>query len=354
MTSSFRNTLLALMLTTCAWLPGTASAQGVLIGSADLDGDGIAEQVYNNGPGITVRSTNGSTTNYPVSSGSWALLYGSFSSVVDLDGEPGAEIPVNRGGSLLIISHRTRGTQSYPMSGSWAAAPGGIVDLDGTAGREITIIGTEGLRIVNQRLRSVRNVAVSGQFAVIGGAISDLDGVPGAEIPVANGQYLRIYRYSVASMVNLQISSGSWAVCTTGSNCVSDMNGDPGNELIVVVPNEIRIVKLYSTGGGPFANFVSNYWIGYQYAILSDGVREFDGGAGNDIAMARNDGSLLILRPRTGTLQTISGAGTFGSTWTLEGYANLDGATGDEIRVRSNTNNRVYRIYPRSGSVVAE
>ena len=36
-------TLAALALIACAWLPGTASAQGVLMGSADLDGDSVAD-----------------------------------------------------------------------------------------------------------------------------------------------------------------------------------------------------------------------------------------------------------------------------------------------------------------------
>ena len=39
MTHPFRTALVALALIACAWLPGTASAQGVLMGSADLDGD---------------------------------------------------------------------------------------------------------------------------------------------------------------------------------------------------------------------------------------------------------------------------------------------------------------------------
>jgi hypothetical protein len=352
--SHFHTTVFTFLLIAILTLvPRTAAAQyGVFMGSADLDGNGTAENVYNNGSTINVVS-GGSVTPYNIGFTSWALLYGNFTSVVDLDGQPGAEISVNRGGTLYIITHRTRSTYSYTMTGSWAAAPGGIVDQDGQPGAEIAIVAANSLRIVKDRQRSVREVFISGQFAVIGNAIADLDGIAGAEVPIANGPYLRIYQDRTGGTIDLYISPGSWAVCTTGSNCVSDMNGDPGKELVIAVPNEIRIVKLYTTGGG-FANYVSNYWIGGQYAILSDGVRDFDGAIGNDIAMSRSDGNLLILRPRGGSLQTINGYSTFGTTWTLVNYADLDGAAGDEIRLQSNTNGRIYRIYPRTGSVSAE
>jgi hypothetical protein len=62
----------------------------------------------------------------------------------------------------------------------------------------------------------------------------------------------------------------------------------------------------------------------------------------------------VIRRPRAGVVQTISGAGTFGSSWTLVGYINADGQPGDELRLRSTATGRVYRVNPRSGTVSAE
>lgn len=342
------------LLALAALLPGTAAAQyGVLMGSADLDGNGTIENVYNNGSTINVVS-GGSVTPYNIGFTSWALLYGNFSSVADLDGQPGLEIPVNRGGSLMIITHRTRGTYSYPMSGTWAAAPGGIVDMDGQPGKEIAILSGNSLRVVKDRTRSVREIVLSGQFAIIGAAITDLDGIAGAEVPIANGPNLRIYTDRTGNTTDLYISAGSWAVCTSGSACVSDMNGLPGAELLIAVPNEIRIVKMYNSGGGVFASFISNYYIGQQYAVLSDGVRQFDSAEGNDIAVALSNGNMMFLYPRTGNTRTIGLTSTVGTSWGLLGYADLDGATGDEIRVQSYVNGRNYRIYPRSGSVIAE
>lgn len=349
MKHSFRTALFALALVACAWLPGTASAQGVLMGSADLDGDSVAEQVYNNGSYITVKNTSGSSYNYQVSTGSWALLYGNFSSVANLDGQAGAEISINRGNSLLVINHNSRSTYSYPMSGSWAASPGGITDLDGIAGAEIAIVAADALRIVHHSSRSTNSMPMSGTYAIAVYGIKDLDGQPGAEIPIANGSALRIYNDRTRSMRSTPVSSGSWAVCNDPGipNCVSNMNGSAGAELVLILPNYISVYS-YVTGS------MNNYIINTQYAILSDGVRDFDGTAGNDIAVARSDGNINIIRPQTGSVQLINGSSTFGTWWSLLNYANLDGVAGDEIRVRNNGTNRIYRIYPRSGSVVLE
>lgn len=351
MTHPLRALLLALALVAGAWLPGTASAQGVLMGSADLDGDGLAETVYNNGSYITVKSTNGSSYNYQVSSGSWSLLYGNFTSVANLDGSPGAEIPINRGNSLLVINHNSRSSYSYPMSGSWAASPGGITDLDGNAGAEIAIVATDALRIVHHSARSVSSTPMSGTYAIAVYGIKDLDGQPGAEIPIANGSALRIYNDRTRSMRSTPVSSGSWAICNDPGipNCVSDMNGTAGAELVLILPNYISVYS-YVSGS------MNNYIINSQYAILSDGVRQFDGTAGNEIAVSRSDGNINIIYPRTGNVQFINGSNTFnaGRWWSLLNYANLDGVAGDEIRVRDNGYGRNYRIYPRSGSVVAE
>ena len=349
MKHSFRFALFALALIACAWLPVTASAQGVLMGSADLDGDNIAEQVYNNGSYITVKNTSGSSYNYQVSGGSWALLYGDFTSVKDLDGTPGAEIPINIGGALMVINHNSRSSYNYQMGGSWAASPGGITDLDGIAGNEIAIVASDSLRIVHHRSRSTNSMPMSGTYAVAVYGIKDLDGQPGAEIPIANGSALRIYNDRTRSMSSTPVSSGSWAICNDPGipNCVSDMNGSAGAELVLILPNYISIYS-YVTGS------MNNYVINTQYAILSDGVRDFDGTTGNEIAVARSDGHINIIYPRSGSLQFINGTSTFGNWWSLLNYANLDGVAGDEIRVRNNGTSRNYRIYPRSGSVVLE
>ncbi len=353
MTHSFRFALFALALMACAWLPVTASAQGVLMGSADLDGDNIAEQVYNNGSFITVRNTSGSSYNYQISGGSWALLYGNFTSVKDLDGTPGAEIPINIGGALMVINHNSRSSYNYQIStGSWAASPGGITDLNGIAGNEILIVASDSLKVVDHRARSISSQPMSGTYAVAVYGIKDLDGQPGAEVPIANGSALRVYNYRTRSMSSTPVSSGSWAICNDPGipNCVSDMNGTPGAELILILPNYITVYS-YATGSS------NNYLINTQYAILSDGVRDFDGTSGNEIAVARGgDGNINIIYPRTGNVQFINGSNTFnaGRWWSLLNYVNLDGVAGDEIRVRDNGYGRNYRIYPRSGSVVAE
>ncbi|MEZ4358806.1 MAG: hypothetical protein R3B48_01400 [Kofleriaceae bacterium] len=344
------STLLFALTLSAAPRLASAVSYGTLMGSADLDGNGTLEQVYNNLSSIKVVSGT-SVTTYSLGFTSWALLYGDFSSVVDLDGQPGAEIAVNVGSSLKVINHRLRTMSTYSMPATWAAAPGGITDLDGTAGAEITIITTSGLRLVTERTHTTRDVSIGGQFAVISKGIVDLDGTRGAEIPVASGPYLKVYNMRRASLQTFTISTGSWAVCTTGSACVSDLDGDPGNELVIISGSELKVLSLYSTGG-VFGSFLHSYTIGQQFAILSNGVRQFNSSVGNDIAISRNDGRLLVLYPRTGYLQTINGTGTFGSSWSLLGYINRSG--GDQIRVHSYVNNRNYVVDPRTGSILAE
>lgn len=348
MTRSFRALLFSLACVAGAWLPGTASAQGVLMGSADLDGDGIAETVYNNGSYITVKNTSGSSYNYQVSGGSWALLYGNFTSVQDLDGTPGAEIPINVGSALRVITHRTHSVDYYMMSGSWAASPGGIVDLDGSPGAEIAIVAGDSFRVVIHRYHTVKSTPMTGTYAVGVYAIKDLDGIPGAEVPIANGSALRIYSARSDSWKGFYVSSGSWAICNVpGTDCVSDLNGDGINDLILILPNMIYTLDVAHSR-------MYGYPIHAQYAILSDGVRQFDGDPGNDIAVSRNDGMITIIRPRYDNYYTINGKYTFGNWWSLRNYVNLDGSPGDEIIVHNEATNITYVVYPRSGTVMRQ
>jgi hypothetical protein len=270
---------------------------GTLMTIADLDGNGTPETVCNGYSEIVVVGSNGAATRYPLPN-----LYWTQTVVDDIDGLPGAEVVLGQTPQLTIIKHYSRSTST-------------------------------------QYIGSTFNIAV--------GAVSDMDGQNGKEIPIESGSNLIIYGRNTILHTIWITSNNNWKVCTDIANCASNMDGTAGAELLIALPSE---VKIYSMRSGT----LNSYWIGGQYATLRDGVRDFDGVAGNDIAIARADGLLHILRPASGYLQSISGAGTFGSSWTLDGYANLDGVAGDEISVRSNTNGRIYRVYPRTGSVVAE
>jgi hypothetical protein len=41
------------------------------------------------------------------------------------------------------------------------------------------------------------------------------------------------------SLTSFPFPGGNWAVCTSGSSCVSDLDGTAGAELIIAVPNAI-------------------------------------------------------------------------------------------------------------------
>ncbi len=296
----------ALLVAAAAVAPSQVFAQscststtyyGELMQVADLDGNGSLEAVCNGYSEIAVVATNGTATRYPIPNVYWTQ------SVIDnVDSSPGAEVVLGQAPNLTVIQHYSR-TKSSQYIGA--------------------------------------------NFTIAIGAVSDMDGVSGKEIPIESGSNLLIYgRNSILRTVWIAPNS-NWKVCTEIANCASNMNATAGAELLLALPSEVKIYSMASGG-------LSSYWIGSQYATLSNGVRDLDGVVGNDIAIARADGMLHVLRPQSGYLQSISGSGTFGSSWTLVGYANLDGIAGDEIRIRSNTNNRIYRVYPRTGSVVAE
>ena len=270
---------------------------GVLMKVADLDGNGTLEAVCNGYSEIAVVASNGTATRYPISN-----VYWTQSVIEDIDGTPGAEVVLGQAPHLTVIRHYSRTKVSQ---------------------------------------------YIGPNFTIAVGAVADLDGVNGKEIPLESGSNLVIYGRNAILRTVWITSNSNWKVCTEIANCASDMNGTTGAELLLALPNEVKIYSMASGG-------LSSYWIGNQYATLSNGVRDFDGVVGNDIAIARADGMLHVLRPRSGQLQSISGAGTFGSSWTLVGYGNLDGVAGDEILIRSNTNGRTYRVTPRTGSVTLQ
>jgi hypothetical protein len=296
----------ALLVAAAAVAPSQVFAQscttstayyGVLMQIADLDGNGSLEAVCNGYSEIAVVAGNGTATRYPISN-----VYWNQSVIDDIDGTPGAEVVLGQAPHLTVIRHYSRTKVSQ---------------------------------------------YIGPNFRIAVGAVADLDGVAGKEVPLESGSNLVIYGRNTILRTVWITSNNNWKVCTEIANCASNMNAAAGAELLLALPNEVKIYSMASGG-------LSSYWIGNQYATLNNGVRDFDGVAGNDIAIARADGMLHILRPASGYLQSISGAGTFGSSWTLVGYANLDGVAGDEIRIRSNTNGRIYRVYPRTGSVIAE
>ena len=89
-----------------AVLTSSAFAQGVLIATIDVSGDGIADNIYNSGTSITVVRGGGKGTHvYFISSGSWSLIFGNSTGIVDMDGVAGAEIAVVNGSGWGFDDH---------------------------------------------------------------------------------------------------------------------------------------------------------------------------------------------------------------------------------------------------------
>lgn len=288
-------------------------AQGVLIGTIDVNGDGVADNIYNSGSSITiVHGNNGGTRSYFISSGSWALVFGNSSSIVDLDGVAGAEIPVNVGGALMVITDRTQSVHNYNFSGNWAVAPGGITDMDGVAGAEMAVVNGSYLTIITQRTFNVVNYNIGTSWSIVPTGITDMDGVAGAEIAMASGSNLVILTPKTSSMHSYTIGT-NWAVATSGVNGVSDMDGKPGAELAIVSGSNLVIVT-------PRTQSIASYTIATNWSILSNGLQNFNGKAGNDIALVvGGTGQLRVVHPADGSINSYS-TGSTGTSWSLTGY----------------------------------
>ena len=384
-------TLIRLTLVFGIFLAGItpAMSQGVLIGTIDVSGDGVVDNLYNSGSSLTVvRGNGGGTRAYFISSGSWSLAFGNSSSIVNLDGIAGAEIPVNTGNALMVITDKTQSTVSYAFSGSWSVAPSGITDMDGLAGAEIAVLNGSTLTVVTQRLGSRIDYYVGTSWSIPSGGIKDLDGFSGAEIPIVNGQNLTVVTPRTGSTSNYLIGTNwavvptgitdmdgtagaeiaivngtnlkvvtprtggtssysigtTWAVATSGVNGVSDMDGIAGADIAIVSGSALIVVV-------PRSNAINTYSMGSSFAILSNGIQDLDGTVGNDIVVSvSGSGQLRTIHPKDGSISPYSTAVT-GSGWSLQGYANLDGLPGMEIKIHSFTFNKDLVVNDRNKTI---
>jgi hypothetical protein len=104
-------------------------------------------------------------------------------------------------------------------------------------------------------------------------------------------------------------------VATSGVNGVSDMDGIAGAELAIVNGSYLVIVT-------PRTQSITSYTIATNWSILSNGIQNFNGKAGNDIAIVvGGTGQLRIVHPANGTINAYS-TGSTGSSWSLTGYTN--------------------------------
>ncbi|MEQ1512362.1 MAG: hypothetical protein ABL934_06730 [Lysobacteraceae bacterium] len=161
----------------------------ILIANADLNGDGVAEQIYNTGSTITVKNNQGVTTAIYYVAGSWAMM-----GIADLDGTAGAEIAVRTFTQMIVITHRTKKIYPYDLSiygGAWIGVT--IDEFDGVAGNEVAINtgafsnGYSSLLFVSHRTHTVKQhfFSTAPTWGILN--INDFNGAAGKEVAINTG-----------------------------------------------------------------------------------------------------------------------------------------------------------------------
>ncbi len=212
-----------------------AFAQGVLQATADLNGDGVPEKVYNALNGMMrVVNPNGTQQQYFITNnpGGWAIL-GGEAGIKDMDGVPGGEIAVNAGAVVIVITHRTLSTRSYSLpSNSWALLGGaaGITDYDGVGGAEVPINMGTVIHLIKHRAGVIQSLTTTtGTWFLLPGpgGINDFDGQPGNDIAITTGNTtVRILHPRSGATRDYYVTNGGFSLAA-----VSDLDGYPGQEI---------------------------------------------------------------------------------------------------------------------------
>ena len=96
------------------------------------------------------------------------------------------------------------------------------------------------------------------------------------------------------------------------------MDGVAGAEIAIANGSYLVVVN-------PRTQNVASYLIGTNWSILSNGIQNFNGRAGNDIALVvGGTGQLRIVHPVDGSIDAYS-TGSTGSSWSLTGYTSFNG-----------------------------
>jgi hypothetical protein len=243
--------LLSMMVSLALTLGFTASsfAQGILLATADLTGDGVPEKVYNALNGVMrVVNPNGSQQTYFLTSspGGWAIL-GGEAGIKDLDGIPGGEMAVNVGSVVIVVTHRTTSLQSYSLPATgWALLGGaaGITDYDGVGGAEVPINMGTVIHFITHRTGTIQSMATAtGTWFILPatGGINELDGQPGNEVALTvGGTTVRILHLASGVTRDYYVTSGPYSLAG-----VSNLDGQPGLELTLRLgtTNNYRVIN---------------------------------------------------------------------------------------------------------------
>lgn len=263
-----------------------------------------------------------------------------LTAVQDLDGAPGSELVLEKYPEnqhlIRIISDRDNIYRdfSFPnLDAGFYLYPDNIAEVNGTPGKELILYqsnnyGPSQLATINFRDNRVNYYPFDEPF---GFTFADTDGAPGQEIIVQGSDTVAIIHDGTQSVSEF---SGLGGVTTSYLLRVGDLDGEPGNELIVDNLQEspyhhtVRIIadraNLYQDYD--FSNFSSGFHI-----ISYD--RDLNGRPGNELVLAEDyypvDNRIAVLSFLDNQINTYAVENTSG--WYILGYENTDGDPGLEI-----------------------
>lgn len=322
----FASALIALLL------PVSMSVSaGTLLGSWDLRGKGTIDMVYREGSNLRVIQGDGVKKDYPMGNVPWSIFQ-----VVDTDGKPGADIILGDGTNLVIINHASGVKRNFKIGNiSWA--PMRAVDVDKVAGAEVLVNIGKGIRVVRNRDNSYKDITFqhNGSWGLF--AVSDLAG-KGNELVLNMGDGVKLidprtgaqkdFQFpgytAIVSVAQLDGNAGLEVMGRTsgdvyvisggtsggrqktykggGTNAwavygkTADTDGKPGNEIILIMPPGIRIIR-HATGASKDYKISS-----YSYNI--DSVGDADGQPGAEIIISDTSGQVFTIIDRTGAVKT--------------------------------------------------
>lgn len=129
--------LIALLLTVVPVF--SASAQGVLQGRADVDGNGSPDSIFKGANFIRIAGGAGTASRTYTFPGTIAILAGGIQNMNSH--VPSVEIALTQVATgqqtVRVIVHRANLVQTHSMRVGWKLLAGGITDLDGYPGAEI-------------------------------------------------------------------------------------------------------------------------------------------------------------------------------------------------------------------------
>lgn len=237
--------LLFVLMAVFSWV--YSEAQGASAGSADLDGDGVNEEIFIETNGIKIVGKKSRT--YTIVGSFQILNDNNVSGIRDLDGQPGKEIAMihltsPKTSEIMVLTHRTGTIRGYgSTTGGYTLLKSGIVQLDGKPGYDIAFI-----HLVNPTQKEIRVLThnngsykmtsygrTTGTYTLARNGIVDVDGYSGREIVMfrltgTNGTIseLVVFTARTGRSKTYARTTLNLTLCT---NAFVNLDGVPGREI---------------------------------------------------------------------------------------------------------------------------